>query len=212
MYAQGEELQPKGGVFIVIEGIDGAGKTLHSRNLCFELHRRGLDARYTTEPSKNLIGKLIRYEFLHRTKIPPEAETLLFAADRFQHVQLEILPMLQQNSVVVSDRYYYASLAYQGAQNVSLEWIRNVNRFAPKPDLAIYLDVPAEVAMARIRRGKSLLERIDLETRVREIYLDLVRGNELTYIDGNQPIETVDSEILNLTLEVISRTERTSPT
>ncbi|MGQ9543813.1 MAG: dTMP kinase [Candidatus Bathyarchaeia archaeon] len=193
------------GVFIVIEGIDGAGKTLHSKNLCLQLKRKGYIARYTAEPSGNIIGRLLREEFLNRRKIPPEVETLLFAADRLQHLREEILPTLRQGGIVVSDRYYYASIAYQGAQRVNIEWVRCVNKFAPKPDLAIYLDVPAEVAMSRIRRGRSLMERIGFERKVREVYLELVRRGELTYIDGNRPIETVDEDIFNLTIEAISK-------
>jgi len=200
-------LNSRGSAFIVIEGIDGAGKTLHSRNLCIQLHRRGFDTRYTAEPSRGFIGGIIREEFLNRTKIPPEMETLLFAADRFQHVQNVILPMLRQNKIVVSDRYYYASIAYQGAQGVSIDWIRSVNSFAPKPDIALYLDVPADLALSRIHRRKSLMEHVELEKKVRDIYLAMVKQNELTYVDGSQSIEVVDRDVLKLVLETISRTK-----
>lgn len=198
----------KVGVFIVIEGIDGAGKTLHSKNLCLQLHRRGYLARYTAEPSGNVIGRLLRREFLNRRKAPPEVETLLFAADRLQHLRDEVVPTLRRGGIVVSDRYLYASIAYQGAQKVDIEWIRYVNRFAPKPDLAIYLDVPAEVAMSRIRRGRSLMERLEFEKKVRAIYLKLVKDGELTYIDGDRPVEDVDKDILNLTMEAITKKHR----
>jgi len=198
------------GVFIVIEGIDGAGKTLHSRNLCIQLHKRGFDVRYTTEPSNSFIGRLLREEFLYRRKAPPEVEALLFAADRFQHIKNEVQPMLQQNSIIVSDRYYYASIAYQGAQGVDMEWIRCINNFALKPDLAIYLDIPAEIAMSRIRRNKSVMEKIDFERRVRNIYLDLVKRGELTYVDGNRAVEDVNKEILSLVLETISKAQPNS--
>ncbi|MBS7623227.1 dTMP kinase [Candidatus Bathyarchaeota archaeon] len=205
-------MNPRVGVFIVIEGIDGAGKTLHSKNLCIQLHRRGFDTRYTTEPSEGFIGGLLRREFLNRTKIPPEMETLLFAADRFEHVQNVILPALGQNKIVVSDRYYYASIAYQGAQGVGVDWIRTVNSFAPKPDLALYLDVPVDLALSRIHRKKSLMENVELESRVREIYLDMVKRNELTYVDGNRSVEAVDRDVLDLTLKKISRRREGSST
>ncbi len=204
-------MESRRGVFIVVEGIDGAGKTLHSRNLCFQLHKKEFDVRCTAEPSENFIGRLVREEFLHRRKIAPEVETLLFAADRFQHIRNEVSPMLKQGCIVVSDRYYYASIAYQGAQGVDTEWIRCINNFAPKPDLAIYLDVPADVALSRIHRSKSVMEEIELEKKVREIYLDLAKKNELTYLDGNRSIEIVDKEMLDLALEVISRTRKEMP-
>ncbi|MEM3380767.1 MAG: dTMP kinase, partial [Candidatus Bathyarchaeia archaeon] len=201
-------LSLKVGVFIVIEGIDGAGKTLHSKNLCLQLHRRGYPTRYTAEPSRNVIGRLLRREFLNRRKAPPEVETLLFAADRLQHLREEVMPTLRRGGIVVSDRYLYASIAYQGAQKVDIEWIRCVNSFAPKPDLAIYLDVPADVAMSRIRRGRSLMERLEFEKRVRAIYLKLVKDGELTYVDGDRPVEDVDEDILNLTIEAITKKHR----
>jgi dTMP kinase len=210
MYACDPKLSSRGGVFIVVEGIDGAGKTLHSKKLCISLHRKGYDVRYTAEPSKNYLGRIVREEFLHRTKILPEMETLLFAADRFQHVQEEILPSLQQSRIVVSDRYYFASIAYQGAQGVSTDWIRSVNNFAPRPDLVMYLDVPADIAIARIRRDKSLMERLDLEEKVRALYLELVKSGELILVDGNRSIETVSEEMLRLVLEVISKTRQKS--
>ncbi|MBS7628426.1 dTMP kinase [Candidatus Bathyarchaeota archaeon] len=115
------------------------------------------------------------------------------------------MPTLRRGGIVVSDRYIYASIAYQGAQKVDIGWIRCVNNFAPKPDLAIYLDVPAEVAMSRIRRGRSVMERLEFEKRVREIYLKLVKDGELTYIDGDRPVEDVDKDIFNIAIETITK-------
>jgi dTMP kinase len=201
-------LEPRDGVFIVIEGIDGSGKTLHSRNLCFQLRKKGFVCKNTAEPSKGLIGRLLRDEFLSRRKISPEIETLLFAADRFHHIKYDILPMLRKNSIVISDRYHYASIAYQGAQGVDIKWIRNVNNFVIKPDLAIYLDVPAEIALDRIRRTKSLMEKLDLEKKVRKIYLDLVKEKELTYLDANKSIDNVNEEIFNLVIKTITKKQK----
>ncbi|HID16692.1 TPA: dTMP kinase, partial [Candidatus Bathyarchaeota archaeon] len=168
------------GLFIVIEGIDGAGKTLHSRLLQKALEKEGFAAVYTAEPSKGPVGRLLRDFSLKGVKLPPEVETLLFAADRLQHVKSAILPNLRKDKIVICDRYLHASLAYQGAQSVDLKWIKEVNKFAVKPDLAIYLDVPAEVGLSRIRqRKKSVFEKIDMERKVREIYLELVKSGEL---------------------------------
>jgi dTMP kinase len=201
-------LESRDGVFIVIEGIDGSGKTLHSRNLCFQLRKKGFACKYTAEPSKGYIGRLLRHEFLSRRKISPEIETLLFAADRFHHIKYDILPMLRRNFIVISDRYHYASIAYQGAQDVDIKWIRNVNNFIIKPDLAIYLDVPAEIGLGRIRRTKSLMEKLDLEKKVREIYLDLVKEKELTYLDANKSIDNVNKEMFNLVIRSIYKKQK----
>lgn len=193
------------GVFIVIDGIDGCGKTLHSRSLCADLRGMNYDVRYTAEPSQGFIGKFIRQKILLEQKIPPETEVLLFAADRFSHLQYEVLPLLNTRKIVVSDRYFYASLAYQGAQGVSLDWIRKVNYFAPKPDVAIYLDVPAEVGLSRIRRQRSVLEKLELEKRVRQIYLQLVEEEELSVVDATKPIFNVKKEVLSLALGAIRK-------
>ncbi|MBO3755124.1 MAG: dTMP kinase, partial [Candidatus Brockarchaeota archaeon] len=106
--------------------------------------------------------------------------------------------------IVVSDRYLYASLAYQGAQNVSLDWIREINSFAIKPDLAICLDVPAEAGLARIKWKKSVLERIELERKVREIYLKLAETGELVLIDATRPIDEVKRDVLSLALRTVN--------
>jgi len=193
------------GVFIVIDGIDGCGKTLHSRSLCMDLREMNYDVRYTAEPSQGFIGKFIRQKILLEQKIPPETEVLLFAADRFSHLQYEVLPLLKAGRIVVSDRYFYASLAYQGAQGVSLDWIRKVNYFALKPDVAIYLDVPAEVGLSRIRRQRSVLEKLELEKRVRQIYLQLVEEEGLSVVDATKSIFNVKKEVLSIALEAIKK-------
>lgn len=193
------------GVFIVIDGIDGCGKTLHSKSLCMDLRGMNYDARYTAEPSQGFIGRFIRQKILLEQKIPPETEVLLFAADRSSHLQREVLPLLKAGKTIVSDRYFYASLAYQGAQGVSLDWIRKVNYFAPKPDVAIYLDVPAEVGLSRIRRQRTVLEKLELEKRVRQIYLQLVEEEELSIIDATKPISNVKKEVLSLALQAIEK-------
>jgi dTMP kinase len=113
--------------------------------------------------------------------------------------------MLQRNLIVISDRYHYASIAYQGAQGVDIKWIKNVNNFILKPDLVIYLDVPAEVGLGRIRRTKSVMEKLDLEKKVRKIYLDLVKEKELTYLDANRPIDNVNKEIFDLVIKIINK-------
>lgn len=194
-----------GGLFVVIEGIDGAGKTLHSKLLQKALEREGFAAVYTAEPSEGPVGRLLRDFSLKGVKLPPEVETLLFAADRLQHVESAILPNLREGKIVICDRYLHASLAYQGAQSVDLKWIREVNKFAVKPDLAIYLDVTAEVGLSRIsKRRKSVFEKIDMERKVREIYLELVKSGELVLVDAERPVNEVHEELKELVMKEAS--------
>jgi len=195
------------GVFIVLDGLDGCGKTLHSKALREELKARDLNVAYTAEPSNNLVGKFIQ-SILLIEKIPPEVEALLFAADRHEHLKKEILPNLEGGNVVVCDRYMYSSLAYQGAQGVDVNWIRMINGFAVKPDIAFYLDVPPDVGLGRIRRKKTVLEKLDLQVKVREKYLELVREGELVLVDSNRSVEAVKAELTDLTIRRLGQSSQ----
>lgn len=186
------------GAFIVLEGGDGAGKTTQAKILCSTLRRKGYKIHLTAEPSRSAVGKLIRRTFLEKEKISPEIEALLFAADRYLHLESEVLPALAGGRIVVCDRYMYASFAYQGAQGVDPKWLREINRFAEKPNLAIYLDIPAETSLGRIRRKKSVLENLELQRRVREQYLQLVQAGELVLVDATQPTKKVAETIYSL--------------
>jgi dTMP kinase len=199
--------RPPKGAFIVLEGGDGSGKTTQARSLQSALRHVGYKAHSTAEPSRSTVGRLIRRRILHGKKTSPEVEALLFAADRFLHLESEILPALADGKIVVCDRYMYASFAYQGAQGVNADWLREINRFAVKPDLALYLDVPAETGMSRIRRKKSVLEKLELQRRVRDEYLRLVQAGELTLVDSTQPITKVSENILDLVTHKIRELE-----
>jgi len=190
--------RPLKGAFIVLEGGDGSGKTTQARALYSALRHEGYKVHLTAEPSRSTAGRLIQRKILHGKKTSPEVEALLFAADRFLHLESEILPALADGKIVVCDRYMYASFAYQGAQGVDSHWLREINRFAAKTDLALYLDVPAETGMSRIKRKKSVLERPELQGRVRDEYLKMVQAGELTLVDGTQPIRKVGENILDL--------------
>jgi len=194
----------KEGVFICLEGLDASGKTTHSKLLVRKLRKMGLTARYTREPSNGEIGRLIRKMILkreERTKIAIEA--LLFAADRLDHIQREIAPSLARGEIVVSDRYLYSSLAYQGGAGLDLDWIEELNKFALKPDLALYIDVPPEVAIKRLSGEKSVMERLETQRRVREIYLQMVKDGRIVYVDGNRAIRAVSREILDIVKEFL---------
>lgn len=192
------------GFFVVLDGIDGCGKTVHSKMLCEQLRVLDYDVAYTTEPSKSPIGQFIAQKFLRETKVAPQIEALLFAADRFHHLTSEIIPMLDANKIVVSDRYVYSSLAYQGAQGLAPDWIKQINCFAIRPDLALYLDVLPETGLAR-KRSRSTLENLDLEKKVREIYLDLVKSGELVKIDSYRNRDVVRKEIMEIVLRSLDK-------
>ncbi|MFQ6094749.1 MAG: dTMP kinase [Candidatus Bathyarchaeia archaeon] len=189
------------GFLVCIEGLDKSGKTTQSRILVRNLNRMGFKASYTSEPSRGEVGRLIRtYILRRRRRVPSVIEALLFAADRYDHSERKIKPMLQEGVLVVSDRYVYSSIAYQGAAGLDLDWIREINRFSPVPDLAIYIDVPLEVLAERIKSNRSVMERMKTQRAVRNIYMMLVRRGELVRVDGNKPVNEVSRSILDLVL------------
>jgi len=194
----------KKGVFIVFEGIDGSGKSTHIKALAEELRSQGYGVLQTSEPSKDRIGNFIRrYAERNDSRLTPETEALLFAADRFEHVKTVIEPALRRGRIVISDRYLYSSLAYQGAGGLEVDWIREMNRFAPKPDLGILLDILPEFSLQRVNRRKTVFEDSDYLRKVRNIYLQLVEEGELVRIDADKPRKAVQAEIFSLVQELL---------
>lgn len=193
----------KQGLFICIEGLDGSGKTTQAKILVKNLMKQGYTALYTAEPTNGKIGKLIR-RYLHgERRVSGIIEALLFAADRFEHVSEEIRPALAEGKIVVSDRYVYSSMAYQGASGIDVEWIKMINKYILKPDLAIFIDVAPEVVLQRIRRKKTIMEDLKTQRMVREVYMKLVESGELKRVDGNKPKENLAREILSICLDAL---------
>jgi len=196
----------KKGVFICIEGLDGCGKTTQAKRLARALRRKGYDAVYTAEPSKGKIGEFIKRYCLHGGKrISNVTEALLFAADRFEHVENEVIPALNEGRLVVSDRYVYSSLAYQGAAGLELEWIRSINEHAIKPSLAIFIDVEPTVVVGRLKPRKSVMENLETQRKVREVYMGFAESRELLKIDGERPEEEVAADILKVVLSFLAK-------
>jgi dTMP kinase len=213
------------GRLIVLEGLDGAGTTTQARHLVERLGERGHLAHLTREPSDNPIGRLLR-EFLiggHALpvgEIRQETFALLFAADRLDHVQREVEPQIAAGKIVVSDRWYHSSFAYQGQGGWQgggyrtfdpdkYAWIAALNQHALQPDLTIFLQVTPEVAAERrvaARRTQELFEDLDTQRRVDATYratLELLRkrGERVEVLDGEQAVEAVGAQILRLVTE-----------
>jgi len=194
------------GKFICIEGVDGSGKTTQAKRLVKNLRRKGHDAVYTTEPSDGKIGTFIRDFVLSReSRVPIMLEALLFAADRVDHVQADVEPLLEQGKTVVCDRYVCSSLAYQGAAGLDLDWMDCINRFALKPDLTLFLDVPPEVGLNRLRRKKSVMENAKNLRNVRDVYLSLVRQNRMILLDGHKSVDKVAENVLKAVLKELKQ-------
>jgi dTMP kinase len=200
------------GAFIVVEGIDGSGSTTIVDRLVGSMKAQRRATYRTCEPSTGPVGALIRQILSHRVVLPNHDSpgwatmALLFAADRLDHLEAEVLPRLREGVSVVSDRYDLSSLAYQtatapptgaGETHDVVAWIRELNRVARRPDLTLVLDVsPAVAATRRAQRGgtKELYEDLDLQARLAQAYASaekLVPGDRVVHIDGNQSIDVV---------------------
>jgi len=196
----------KKGIFICIEGLDGSGKTTHAYRLVRNLQKKGFDTVYTTEPSRGELGKFIRTSILQgKKRVPRVVEALLFAVDRVEHLEKMVKPALKEGKIVISDRYVYSSLAYQGAAGLDLEWIEEINRMALPPDLALYIDVPPEVVVKRIRRKKSVMERLETQRKVREVYMKYVENGKLVAVDGDKRKGEVTRNILMVILDLLQK-------
>jgi len=194
------------GLFVVLEGIDGAGTTTNAKMLVEWFTSRGRRAWFTSEPTKGPVGIIIRRKLREKAFNDPVLETLLFAADRAWHLRREIVPRLKEGYMVVCDRYYESSVAYQGAQGASQEWILRVNEKFPEPDLTILLDIEPLKALQRIH-NRAVIERFESASflsKVREIYLERAREKGYEVINADRPMDKVQESVRELVLKLLS--------
>jgi len=195
---------------IVIEGLDGAGTTTQVRRLVEHIRTRGALAHATREPSDGPIGRLIRELLTGGHAIPGQAIAqstfgLLFAADRLDHLQREVEPQLAAGTIVVSDRWYHSSLAYQGT-GADRDWISLLNARARKPELTIFLEVRPEVAAQRrvaAGRVQELFEDLRMQEEVAAGYKATIaelaaQGERIEVIDGEASEDAVAAHIARL--------------
>jgi dTMP kinase len=194
------------GLLIVFEGIDGSGKTTQAKTLLRKLRARGIAAVFFREPTGGKWGREIRRKALRRDSLTPGQELELFVKDRREDVTKNLEPALKAGKVVVLDRYYFSTMAYQGAKGLDPDRIRKMNEaFAPKPDLVFILDVEARAGLSRIagrKRKDELFEREDDLVRVRKIFNGL-RGRKFLHIDGTKDMKTVSDQVLEKVLQVL---------
>ena len=194
------------GKLIVFEGLDGAGTTTQMKILGKAFEERNQKVFITHEPTDNPIGKLVRSALRKEFSLPPSALALLYASDRDDHLynsQYGIEKYIREGSHVISDRYFYSSIAYQGVE-CDFNYIEGLNSRFPHADVIIYIDTPVEESMARIeKRGeeKELFEKEEYLRKVREnyerLFSSLPQSVTLIKIDGTKSIETISKEILS---------------
>jgi len=193
------------GVFVALEGGEGAGKSTQARLLAIWLREQGYDVVTTHEPGATKIGMRLRALLLDtaHTGLSPRAEALMYAADRAEHVQSVILPALERGAIVVTDRYVDSSLAYQGAgRQLSAAEIARLNTWATgglRPDLTILLDLPPQTGLGRRVSSADRLESepLDFHQRVRTGFLSLAAADPSRYlvVNAERPEAEISREI-----------------
>ncbi|MCL2669320.1 MAG: dTMP kinase [Syntrophaceae bacterium] len=202
------------GKFVTFEGVEGAGKTTQLRLAVEWLEARGLSVLATAEPGGTSLGQKIREILLNRSAwaISAEAELLLFAAARAQHVREAIMPALERGQWVLCDRFSDATLAYQGfGRGLDAAFIRCLNGFSSRslsPDLTLLFDLSASVGLARAReraaglRPEAAEDRFEQETlafhgRIRKGYLSLAAEEPDRYriVDAARGIEAIQGDV-----------------
>ncbi|WP_331735971.1 dTMP kinase (plasmid) [Streptomyces anulatus] len=201
---------PEQGALIALCGLDGSGKTTQSALLEQHLatkrtvyRTRPVTAHFRDDPTLNAF---LNRELSNTDMADVVPELVLFSAmDRLRHMRTAILPWLREGAVVISDRYVYSSYAWMVARGIpDLDWVVLLNRYLPEPQLTVYLDIPAEVAVDRIRsRGdRPRWEEVDHErmSRVRDIFLGQEWGISANYhvLDGQQPVHELAERISRL--------------
>jgi dTMP kinase len=202
------------GAFITFEGIDGCGKSTQLRLLASELGVRGLDIVTTREPGGTALGKRLRAALLDiDEQVDPLAELLVFAADRAHHVRTLLLPALEANKIVLSDRYADATVAYQGAgRGFESKLIQDIVLLATgglMPNLTLLFDLSVAESAVRTRRrvASKNTDRLDIEdaefhTRVRNAYLEIAKAepDRFRVIDARNSTRETHHKVMDIVM------------
>jgi dTMP kinase len=205
----------KKGLLVVIEGIDGAGKTTQCERLARKLREEGWDVERLREPTDGPYGRRIReLARLGRDGVTPEDELTLFIEDRRENVTINIMPALERGAIALLDRYYYSTIAYQGARGLDAAEIRRRNEeFAPVADLLFYIQIPVEITGARIENGerkggRDLFEKEDYLRHVKAIFDEMPDAQKIV-IDGTKTVDSVFEAIWGRLKELLDDVETT---
>ena len=192
------------GVLVNLEGIDGCGKSTQSKLLLEKLEGEGEKVIILKEPTKRPHGQKL-WDMLHGKRKATNEEILeLFVLDRIQHVEEKIQPALDDGTVILMDRYYYSSMAYQVAGGIDVEEIREKHAFAPKPDIVLIFDLPVSIALERVK-GHSDADEFEKDEhleKVREAYLDLENDPLVRIVDATGTPKEIFGNVWRLVSEV----------
>jgi dTMP kinase len=180
-------------VLIVLEGIDGSGKSTLSRGLAEVLESRGHRVLRTREPTDGPIGKQIRaLAAAGRGSVTPEGEFQLFHEDRRAHVLEVVRPALDRGEVVIQDRSYFSTVAYQGQRGLDrARLLSESEAIAPRPDVLFVIDLPVEDAIERIRSSRRFADDFESKATLEEVRRAFLAFEGAIVLDGTRPADEV---------------------
>ncbi len=204
------------GLFIVVEGIDGTGKSTLVSNLYRNLSKKGIDVLVTFEPTRGKWGSKLRQSFTGSARMTAEEELSLFLKDRKEHLKDTVLPALKAGRVVLCDRYYFTTMAYQGARGLDPEKIKEENRaFALEPDICFLLELPPEKAVERITAGRkeaaNNFEELNYLKRVARIFSSM-EEDCIIRLDADVPPERLSETAAKIILKRIGEKQQPGTT
>jgi len=199
--------QSRAGMLIIFEGIDGTGKSTQMQLLSDALRKHGCEVVTTFEPTDGPFGKKIRALFSNRDSVSRDEELALFMDDRRWHVKELIAPALAEGKIVISDRYYFSTAAYQGAAGLDPEAIIADNEaFAPVPDCVLLLDAPVALGRQRIEESRQEetndFEKAEGLRKVSAVFATIKR-DYIQRIDASQSIEAVGKAVWERVLPLV---------
>ncbi|RLG14749.1 MAG: dTMP kinase [Candidatus Nanohalarchaeota archaeon] len=189
--------------YIVIEGMDGSGKTTQAKLLIDFLKNHKFKVYHNIEPSQSPIGKHIQ-QMIKSTASRPETTALAFALDRMLSYDQNLKYAKEKYDYIIADRSYLSSLAYQPLQGCRYDWIKELNRYVEKPDIVFLLDIPPEEFTKRRGKTKVIFENEDFQRKLRHSYLSLKENLPLDIIilDGTKPKYEIHERIRELTVKL----------
>ncbi len=188
------------GKLIVIEGIDGSGKSTCAKNLTEKLNSINIKSIYTFEPTNSHYGAKLR-DSMMSANLDAEEELSLFIKDRKEHIEQMIKPAIEEGYFIILDRYFYSSIAYQGAKGIDINRIINMHKdFIIKPDIVFIFHLPIDIALNRIISKRGIADRFENKTYLKKVDKIFRSFNEpfIYHIDTDKDIKIIDKELFDI--------------
>ena len=190
------------GKFIVFDSLDGAGNSTQVKLLADYLNKIGKKTHITKEPTSSLIGGLIKSQLTHDWKSSAECLQLLFSADRAYHLEKEIIPLLKKGINVISDRYFFSTMAYGNLEIKDLDWLIEINKNFLLPDLIFFLKVSPKACIERIKKDRFEITLFEKEETLKKVWKNYEkiakRFKDIYIINGERKIEEILKEIVKI--------------